>query len=220
MAGYIPSNDSEFQAWLANFLNVLQAHLADLGLTVEDTMLLQNASNVFDNALTAHIAKQAEARSATVAKNDARDLTEAYLRMLVNEITNKRSMTNELREALGLPLKGGGRTVVAASSVAETPGIYLEAEQGKVIVHFGTSPLNEMMNGKPAGVRGCNIYRKKAGEEEFRMIAFSSASPYVDLITGPAADYTYFVQYRGAKASDLGGQSAEETIAARGSIAA
>ncbi len=220
MAGYLPANDSQFWAWMTNFMGVLETHLAELGLTAADIVELQNANIAFGSNLAAHVTKRAESKAATTAKDESRGATELYLRQIVNEINNKRSMTNELREALGLPSRGGSRTIVTAASIPETPGIYLEAEQGKVIIHFGTSPVNEMMNGKPVGVKGCNVYRKKAGEEAFSMIAFSSASPYVDVITGPAADYTYFVQYRGAKTSDLGGQSAEETIAARGAVAA
>ncbi|MCL6629647.1 MAG: hypothetical protein K6U00_08625, partial [Armatimonadetes bacterium] len=94
--------------------------------------------------------------------------------------------------------------------------LFLETKPGQVIVHFGTDASNELHNGKPSWARGCNIYRKKAGESGFTMIAFDTASPYVDTITGSAVDVTYKVAYRGTKETDIGPMSPEQTIAAGG----
>lgn len=57
-------------------------------------------------------------------------------------------------------------------------------------------------------------------EDEFTLIAFQSASPYVDTISGAGTDYTYVVQYRGNRVDDVGQSSAQFTVAARGALAA
>jgi hypothetical protein len=60
-------------------------------------------------------------------------------------------------------------------------------------------------------------------EIEFRLIAFDTvlatdarrgASPYVDTVTGSAVNVSYKAAYRGVRATDIGGSSAEQTIAA------
>lgn len=218
MADYVPKNDSQFGAWLANFLAVLEQHLADFGLQMSDFTPLDEAKTVFDGALSTHIARQAAAKQATEAKKAARKHSIEILRPLVRRINNHPAMTNELRAALGLPVKDEART--NAMPGEEVPDIYLEAVPGKIIVHFGTAPANEKYNGKPSWARGCNIYRKKNDEEEYTLIAFETASPYIDIINGPAADYTYVVQYRGTRASDVGNVSTPATIAAGGLLVA
>ena len=85
-----------------------------------------------------------------------------------------------------------------------------------MIVHFGTDANNEQHNGKPAWARGCNIYRKKPEEADFTLIAFDTASPYVDGVSGTAVDCTYKVCYRATRENDLGPMSPEQTIAAGG----
>lgn len=218
MPDYVPSNDDQFKAWLSNFMTVLGNHLAELGLDPADIVQLTGAQTLFGNALTNHHSMHATARSATAAKDGARDGVVALLRPLVRDINNSLQMTPDLRSLLGLPPREGGRTVMTVGE--DVPDIYLETVPGQVIVHFGTTPANEQTNGKPSWARGCNIYRKKAGEEAFVMIAFDSASPYVDEVSGSAADYTYVVRYRGTRASNIGPQSTPATIAAGGELAA
>ena len=97
---------------------------------------------------------------------------------------------------------------------AEVPGLVLDLKPGQVIVHFGTNPGDEQSNGKPVWAAGCNVYRKKAGETAFALLAFDTASPYVDSVTGAAANYAYKVAYRGVREGDEGAASPEQTVAA------
>ena len=46
-----------------------------------------------------------------------------------------------------------------------------------MVVHFGTNPDDERLNGKPAWALGANIYIKAHGEAEYRLLAFDTASP-------------------------------------------
>jgi hypothetical protein len=80
----------------------------------------------------------------------------------------------------------------------------LEMQPGQVVVHFGTTPGNELTNGKPDWALGCNIYRKRGAETDFTLIAYDAASPYVDTSTGAA----------GAVAYRVGAVSPAQTVAA------
>jgi hypothetical protein len=98
--------------------------------------------------------------------------------------------------------------------------VYLESAVGQVTVHWGPNPTNERINGKPLGVQGARIYRKKSGEDDFQIVGYARTSPFYDSVTGPGSDYTYYVRYQGTKATDLSPQSEEATVAARGALAA
>jgi hypothetical protein len=214
---YVPKNDQEYQAWLQNFYTVLVVNVAQVGLVQGDLDPLDLANGEFSDALGIYVTKKAAAQSASGDKNTKRDTTQEILRPLVRRINNHPGMDDELRGALGLNIPVSGR---ATNSVGpEVPDIYLEATPGEVRVHFGTMPANERLNGKPSWAKGCNVYRNKSGEAGFPMIAFETASPFIDTVDGDGTDYTYVVRYRGTKSSDLGAGSTPATIAARGMLA-
>ncbi len=216
---YVSSNDEQFKLWLANFVTVLSAHTAEVGLAPDDLAPIEGVSAAFGAAVTAYQAAKNDLATKSSTKKDFRASAIAVLRPLVRRINNHPGMTNTLRSNLGLPERSDTvRTLATVGS--EIPGIFVETAPGSVKVHFGTEPLNERINRKPSWAKGCNIYRKRTGDERYELIAFQSASPYIDRITGPGADYTYVVSYRGTKADEIGNESLEATIAARGAMAA
>jgi hypothetical protein len=218
MPDYIPYNDSELQLWLAVFAAALEAHKETFGLADEDIASLRSGRGAFGSALADHLTMQAAAQGATANKKNCRDAVVQTVRRLSRQVDNHPAMTNQLRSIMGLNPKSGGRS--ASSVGGEVPATYLTTAPGMVIVHFGTSPANELTNGKPSWARGCNIYRKKDGEDEFRLVAFEISSPYVDEVGGPPSGYSYIVRYRGRKAQDLGAASPSTWIAAGGQRAA
>jgi hypothetical protein len=209
---YIPTNDAEFESWMANFVTVLTPNLSLFKMETTDIADLLSAQGTFTTALTNQVSKQAAAKAAVATKKTSRETLEELLRPLVRQINNNEEMTASLREQLGLNSRNGSRTRQSAGE--EVPGLYLETKPGQVIVHFGTDPTNELRNGKPAWALGCSIYRKKTGETDFSLIAFDTASPYVDTITGTATNVTYKVAYRGRHEEEHGPSSTEQTIAA------
>ncbi len=215
---YIVRKDQEFNAWLANFITSLSAHSAEFGLVPEDLLPIEGESTAFDSALTLLEQRRIALNSASKNKMSRRVSTEAVLRPLVRRITGHPAMTDGLLGQLGLPVRRVRKGILPVGP--EVPAILTEAAPGRVIIHFGTAPANEQRNGKPGWAKGCNIYRSKAGESDFRMVGFASASPYVDEVVGAGSDYTYYVQYRGTKATQLGQGSHQMTVAARGLEAA
>ena len=168
MAQYIPYNDTAFLAWMNNFLSVLNANLATFGLTAADLTPLTNARNDFQTKLSNFQAAETAYRAASEAKKTARLAAEPLFRQMAQRVNRHPAMTNELRAQLGLTVpKPRQRRGVGP----EVPGVRLEVDAGRVVIHFGTNPDDERLNGKPAWALGANIYIKAADEAEYRLLA-------------------------------------------------
>lgn len=211
---YVPNGDLQFKDWLRNFVTVLAPLAEQLGLQENDVTDLAGKREEFEAAIMDVVAKRAAARGAVQNKKAVRMSAEKMLRPLVRRITAHPSMDNALRSRLGLNVPSERRAVYSAGS--EAPEVYLEAKPGSVLIHFGTNPGNEHLNGKPDWAKGCNIYRKKDGEPEYSFIAFDTSSPYLDHISGPPTRITYKVAYRATRERDIGPSSEGYTIAAGG----
>jgi hypothetical protein len=211
---YIPRTDDELLLWTTQFLSALTPQSEHLGLTEAQVSALANARAAMESAVQAQQTAEAEVKAAVQAKFSSRDALESGVRAVVRQIQAHPHMTDPLRAQLNITVPKRTRTRRKVGD--EIPGLVLETRPGQVIVHFGTQPGNEQRNGKPAWALGCNVYRKRGGETEFSLVAFDTASPYVDAVTGPAQDVSYRVAYRGTGAHDEGGHSFAQTIAAGG----
>lgn len=214
----IPKNDYVYDAWVANFITHLSGNLAQVGLVAADMDALDTAYGEFNTSYQSFVAAHLAARSSTSQKLTKRAATDAVLRPLIRRINNHPGMTDALRSLLGLTPQHVLDTPVPITEL--TPSVFLETAVGQVDVHWGPNPQNENQNGKPLGVKGANIYRKKAGESNFQMLGFATRSPFLDEVSGEASDYTYVVRYRGTKPTELSKPSVAQTIAARGDLAA
>ena len=209
---YVPTTDTDLQAWVTNFVAVLNGNFAAVGLVAADVTPLTAAQTAFNTAITTQVTAEAAFRTAVAAKRVRRMTLEQTLRPLVRRIANHPGMTDALRANLNITIPN--RVPSRRSVGPEIPGMVLERKPGQVAIHFGTNPGNELTNGKPLWASGCNIYRKMGAEADYRLIAFDTASPYVDVVSGPAINVSYKVVYRGVRATDLGGGSPEQTVAA------
>ncbi len=219
MSDYLPSNDAELASWMYNLVSGLDTHLVELGLDPADILPLQTAYTAYNGSFTNLGDKRTAFNSAMNDKKAKKVAAGEAIRPLVQRVQHAPGMTDALRGELGLPVRS--TTMHTAGAMPpDVPKIYLETEPGTVWVHFGTEPGNEKINGKPAGVKGCNVWRQKAGETSYSLVAYQTASPYEDTIAGNGSDYTYVVQYRGNNAKDTGQSSAPSTIAARGALVA
>ncbi len=209
---YLPKNDSELVTWLANFVTVLNGNLAAVGLVAADVTPLTGAQTGFGAAVTDQIAKQAAAKAAVETKFTKKDQLEVVIRPLVRRINNHPGMTNTLRGQLGINAPTGTRTQRGVGP--EIPGMILNLEPGRVVIHFGTDAGNELTNHKPDWAKGCNIYRRIGATGDFALIAFDTASPYVDIhgLT-TASNVSYRAAYRGTKEADIGASCPEQTVA-------
>ncbi len=215
---YFPANDQQYSQWLDNFVTVLALNAATVGLVPDDLEPIETAKDSFAAKLADYTQKRQYAKAACAAKDTERRVSEEILRPLVKRINGHPGMTDQLRVMLGLKKEEMPQALPPIEQLV--PEVYLESRVGLVTVHWGPNPLSERWNGKPSGVKGAVIYRRKTGEPDFRLIGFSTSSPFYDEISGDASDYTYVVRYRGTKTTDLSAPSPAETIAARGDLAA
>jgi hypothetical protein len=218
MPDFVPKNDAAFQGWLSNLSTRLLEYCEELALPQDEVTALIAQSDEFSSALADYQHQQTALLGALRSKQRKKIEAVEALRPLVRQATSHPKMTPKIRGLMKIPVPKPGPTRAGVGK--EVPSIYVETLPGTVTIHFGTNAENELRNGKPSWAKGCNIYRRDPGEEKFRLLAFETGSPYLDKIEGPGADYTYMVEYRGRRASNIGGQSLESTVAARGALVA
>lgn len=216
MHDHIPSGDKQYAAWMAGLLKGLEPMLDDLGLPRACFDELKRLSEDYARNVQTLRQKEAEYRGSVSAKAASRKALEASTRQIVRMISYHPKLDNATRMSLGLNPKGLVHPKPKIASLR--PRVRLEAHTGMVTVHWGPMPSKRNRNGKPRGVRGANIYRRKAGEAQWELRGFSTASPFRDAVAGPATDWEYAVQYAGTK--EVSERSDPQVIAARGELAA
>ncbi|MFN4034214.1 MAG: hypothetical protein ACK4ME_11480 [Fimbriimonadales bacterium] len=210
---YLPKPDTDFLAWMNNFLTALNANLATFGLVAADLTPLTNARNDFQSKLGTFQSAQIALRTASEAKKGSRDTAEGLFRQMAQRINRHPNMTDALRAQLGLNVP---RPRQRRGVGPEIPGVRLEVDAGRVIVHFGTNPDDERLNGKPEWAIGANIYIREEGESAYRLLAFDTASPYLWEYRGAPKRFYFRVAYRGVREQDEGTPSPEEVVSVGG----
>lgn len=99
---YIPSKEGDLIPWTENFIAVANANLATLGLATADITAITTKKTDYSAKLNTSIAKQAEAKAATEAKNTSKDALISNIRVLARQIQAKPGVPDNLREQLGL----------------------------------------------------------------------------------------------------------------------
>lgn len=99
---YIPSKEGDIVPWTENFITVANANLSTLGLVAADITAVTTKKNEYSTKLNNAIAKQAESKAATEAKNIAKQQLVTNIRVLAKQIQAKPEVPNNLKEQLGL----------------------------------------------------------------------------------------------------------------------
>jgi hypothetical protein len=99
---YIPTKDGDLVPWTENFIAVANANLATLGLVATDITALTTKKSDYSTKLNTAIAKQAESKAATDAKNTSKDTLVSNIRLLARQIQVKPGVPDNLRQQLGL----------------------------------------------------------------------------------------------------------------------
>lgn len=99
---YIPSKEGDLIPWAENFIAVANANLTTLGLVAADITGLTTKKNDYTTKLNNAIAKQAEAKAATEAKNLSKSALVSQIRLLARQIQARPGVPDNLKEQLGL----------------------------------------------------------------------------------------------------------------------
>ena len=223
MGNYIPSQDSGFVQWLAQFKDYATAHSADLGLTAEDTTALAGALLGWNIAYPNHLQAQSAAIGARAAKDTARDDAEAVIRPMVQRIQSYPGVTNEMRAALGITLKNTGSSVSTNSleiSDDRPLAIIDVSSRLRHVLRVENETSTGTSRARPAGAFGCEIWRKvgeaPVGTEDMEFVDTITRSPFVMEYPQEAAGKMvhYKLRWKGTKSKSSWSETESATIAA------
>lgn len=99
---YIPSKEGDLVPWTENFIAVANTNLATLGLVASDITNLTTKKSDYSVKLNTAIAKQAESKAATEAKNTQKDVMVDSIRSLARQIQARPGVPDNLKAQLGL----------------------------------------------------------------------------------------------------------------------
>lgn len=178
---YIPSGDTEFTPWVANFLSYVQAHTAELGLEADDVDPLVMQQTNWNFAYGEHMTAQATARSKREQKDTMRDILESSIRALVARLQASPLVDDVMREAMGITVRGGVH-VASAESMTHPIGWVDINERLRHTVNFRNNS-GTTGTAKPAGTTGCEVWVKigdtpPTGPSELRFLGVATRTPY------------------------------------------
>ena len=108
----IPKSDNDFAVWLANFNTVAAANMTALKLSATDISSSEVGHTSLIDSIANFTTAQAEAKAMTKAKQDARRDAEKYIRALIKKIQADPSISDELRERLGILVRDLGPSLL------------------------------------------------------------------------------------------------------------
>jgi len=220
MPDYIPRSDTEFQAWLANFVTYANAHVADLGLAPGDIIPISTGQTDFEAKMTDNFTAQQAAQSARQAKDASRDQLESLIRQLVRQLQASGDVDDAERAALGITIPDTIRTTAAGGISTRPIGAVDTSQRLRHEIRF-SDEATPTSRAKPAGIMGCEIWVKVAavGEaapssaDELSFISMDTASPYIVEYDGSDGGKTAHYMLRWVKSSGEKGPWSE-TISA------
>ena len=196
---YIPASDADFDVWSKNFVDYVVANAATMGITPAQVTSLQGGQTDWGAKYPASITKQAEAFSATQAKNDARGEYEDLVRSLVGMVQANPSVTDPQRQALGITVRSTTRT--ANSAPASRPVATIDISQRLQHTINFSDESTPTSRAKPDGVQGCEIWMKvgepaPAGPSDVHYLALDTRTPYVVRFDAADAGKTAYYMLR------------------------
>ena len=198
MADYLPISDTNFTAWMQNFITYVTANLAALGLTAADLAPIQNAETVWETAYAANVTAQAQAQSTRQAKDDARTDQETLIRPLVAQLQASPTVTDAQRQALQLTVRSSART--AAPTPTSRPVATVDTSHRLQHTISFVDELTPTSRAKPDGVAGCEIWVKigqpPSDPSELTYLATDSRTPYDAEFDGEDAGKTAYYMLR------------------------
>lgn len=187
MPDFIPDSDTQFTAWVNNFVTYVNANLADLGLVAGDMTPVNTAQTSWNTGYSAHVTAQAAAVSAGQTKDAGRVTLESAIRVVVRKMRGSGQVSDSEAAAAGLTVRDTIRTAVAAPTTAPI-GKVDTSQRLRHAVSFAdaSTPAGKA---KPNGVLGCEVWIKIGGAapadpSELTFLATDTKTPYTRLFNG------------------------------------
>jgi len=217
---YIPGSDTGFQAWVGNFVVYADAHLGELGMSLENLTAITDGRADFDAKLSANVTAQQAAQSARQAKDDSRDELEAIIRAVVKQLQVSGDVDDTGRAGLGITIPDRVRTSTAGDITTRPTAAVDTSQRLRHEIRF-SDEATPTSRAKPKGIMGCEVWVKvlPAGEappvsaDELSFVTLDTATPYIAEYDGANGGKTAHYMLRWVKASgDKGPWS--ETVSA------
>lgn len=177
----IPRTDDGLRAFAANLLSLCDTNKTVWNITPEAITNVQTLNTAYYTAL--QVSESPNRRKAdTVAKNEAKDALTDGLRVFIGKYLDYNdSITDPIRESLGLPIKDKTLTPVARPSAS--PVFYIKIQAARILeIHF--KPEGEKGSARPKGYSGAVIRygvleSQPASENDLLLSILATRSPHV-----------------------------------------
>jgi len=181
---YIPHADADFKEFSTNFAKQVATHQAELPVSVEESGKLTTDSTDFNDKYEIHIEAQDVAKGATANKNEAKDSLEDNIRDLAGKIQADKSVSNNLRSILGLPVHDNIHTHIHPQIPQD---LYAEGSP------TGVNHLNwEAGENKPGTMYV--VEAMQAGEKDFSFVDVVTKTKYDHKGQTPGMMITYQIK--------------------------
>ena len=197
---YIPEPIGELVIWGQNFVSYIGVNVLVLApLTAAVATALSTAYSQMVTAINNNTTAQAAAQAANAAQELAIANFETKTRDVAQQMQASPTVTDQQREAAGLPVYDTIRTAVAPPSTRPTFEIDI-SDRLRHIIKF-RDELTPDTRAKPAGAREAEIWHKVSdtqpvSENDYDYLAGDSATPYVAAFDGAQAGKTVWYLLR------------------------
>lgn len=181
MADYLPGPDTNYQAWVTNFVTYANANLAALGLVAADMTPVTTAQTAFNSGLSGHVTAKAAAMAAKQNKDDTRRTLTGAIRPLVRRLQASTSVSDAEKAALGITVASGGGSIPAPTT---RPVVSINLGQRLQHTLNFADETTPTRRAKPHGVIGVEVWAKvgttsPANESELTYRGIDSSTPAV-----------------------------------------
>ncbi len=180
-------SDAELIDVAAQTFSAIDGNLGDyVGVTQQQVDDLKIEKDTFAVEVTAHVAKQAEAKAQTQTKNARRAVVEQILRTLRN-IAIANGASPAAIAALGIPTGAGDIPTNATRPI----GAIDTSQRLQHLIRFADEAAPDKKR-RPRSTMGCEIWQKLDGappidETECRFLAIDGQTPYLMVYAGADA---------------------------------
>ncbi|HEX9997253.1 MAG TPA: hypothetical protein VGB45_08930 [Abditibacterium sp.] len=165
MADFIPDIEGDYDQFVDNFIPIVLANAAALGVSAAQTTSLQAKGTTWNSASADYNAKKTAVEAAATVKQTSRaDLT-GEIRSLVGIIQKFPATTDDLRRQLRINIAKETRTPVGVPTTF--PALTIQNIGGlrhEIEFRDSATPTSKA---KPAGVLGAQIYAQIGGTAPF-----------------------------------------------------
>lgn len=190
---YFPAADSDFLLWALNFSTYLTANATTMGFTASDASNIATVTGGFEDALNLHVTKSDIAHAARQQKDADKDSAIGEIRAMARRIQVSPQVTDEDRQAMGLPVHDGVRTLAAEPAMGRPYGIVDTSKPFRHTIKYREEGAEG--RARPDCAIGCEVWMKitlpgepaPTNPEDLHCLGVNSASPYVCELAGTDA---------------------------------